>query len=286
MDKIKKIKFALRLLGLFFILLPLSSSILIYNVSSGESELLSSLTPPLTSNIESSVSASNLDIMAQAGSVDMTLPPPVPVKRAYLTFDDGPSSNTDRILDILKLYGVKATFFVNNKSGNDNILRYQRIVNEGHTIGLHSSNHVYKSVYNDEQSFVADFASNQAFVAAATGVVPVIYRFPGGSNNSIAGSKMQSFINILNSSGIAYYDWNAYDGDAVKNILPAERLAANALAGCSGRNDVMILLHDLPEKTTTPEALPAIIEGLTARGYLILPIDTSSPSSTPVFHFR
>ncbi len=286
MEKIRKLKFTLRLLGLFLIFMPLCTSQLIYNVSSGESELLSSLDPSGTESIETSLSASNLDIKGFAGSVDMTVPQLPAIKRAYLTFDDGPSLNTDRILDILKLYGVKATFFVNNKSGNDNLLRYRRIVNEGHTIGLHSTNHVYKSVYKDEQSFIADFAANQAFVAAATGVVPVIYRFPGGSNNSVGGGKMQSYINILNSSGIAYYDWNSYVGDAVRNILPADRLAANALAGCEGKNDVMILMHDLPEKTTTADALPAIIEGLTTRGYLILPIDTSSPSSTPVFHAR
>ena len=284
MEKIRNRKFIIRLIGLFFILLPLSSSVLIYNVSSGEAELLSSLTPQTAESVETAVSATNLDIMAQAGSVDKKAPIPEEVKRAYLTFDDGPSSNTDRILDILKLYGVKATFFVNNKSGSDNMLRYQRIVNEGHTIGLHSSSHVYKSVYRDEQSFLADFASNQAFVAAACGVAPVIYRFPGGSNNAVAGGKMQSYIDILNGNGIAYYDWNAYAGDAVKDILPADRLAANALAGCDGKNDVMILMHDLPEKTTTPEALPAIIEELTARGYLILPIDASLPSTTPVFH--
>ncbi len=281
-----RLRSLMRRIGIIFIMLPLFTSIFKYDVSSNEGVLLSESVPLHVETVENRESAADLDITAVAGALTMA-PVQMPVvKRAYLTFDDGPSANTDRILDILNLYGVKATFFVNNKQGDDNIRRYQRMANEGHTIGLHSSSHDYKSVYKNEDAFVADYLANQSYVASVTGIVPVIYRFPGGSNNRVSPKGTDSYINILNSCGIPYYDWNAYVGDAVRPIRSKDQLVANALSGLGAKNDVMLLLHDTPEKTTTVDALPEIIEGLTARGYLILPIDTSVPSTTPVFHFK
>ncbi len=280
----KNTKHILRILGIILVLLPFINSIMHYDVASGENELLTTLAAPETSTYVRESSAANLDITGFAGTLNMT-PAPV-IKRAYLTFDDGPSINTDRILNVLALYGVKATFFVNNKAGEANVLRYQRIVNEGHTIGLHSTNHVYKQIYRDDAAFVNDYLSNQAYVAAVTGVTPVIYRFPGGSNNSVSPRDTANYINILNQNGIAYYDWNVSIGDAVNPPRSREQLIANVLNNLAGKNDVMILMHDLPEKTTTVDALPAIIEGLIQNGYMILPIDTSVPSTTPVFHFK
>ncbi|MCR4655865.1 MAG: polysaccharide deacetylase [Lachnospiraceae bacterium] len=280
----RKLRNRIRLLGIIFILLPLFTSTVKYDVSSSEDILLSEARVQEIEHVENTESASDLNITGVAGALTMAEIPVI--KRAYITIDDGPSVNTDRILDILNMYGVKATFFVNNKQGADNMLRYQRIVNEGHTIGLHSSTHEYKSVYRDDEAFLADLQANQSYIASITGVVPVVYRFPGGSNNSVAPHGTDSFINILNNLGIAYYDWNSYVGDAVKKPRPKDVLVSNALSGCNGKNDVMILMHDTPEKKSTVEALPEIIEGLAARGYLILPIDPSVPSTTPVFHFK
>ena len=278
----------MRILGIILVLFPMLCRLMTVPVSSNESEVLASIALPKESTVLTEASAADISVTGTTGTLvlDQELLEVPVIKRAYLTFDDGPSPNTDQILDILNLYGVKATFFVNNKEGEENILRYQRIVNEGHTIGLHSSTHIYRQVYQSEQAFVADYLTNHAYIAQITGVTPVIYRFPGGSNNSVSKLDNSVFINILNQNGIPYYDWNAYVGDAVKNIRSAKQLTENALNGCNGKNDVMILLHDLTEKKTTVEALPAIIEGLIERGYVILPIDTSVPSSTPTFHFK
>ena len=198
----RKLRDAIRLVGIIFILLPLFTSTIKYDVSSSEDILLSETRVQEIEHVENTESASDLNITGITGALtQMEIPV---VKRAYITIDDGPSPNTDRILDILNMYGVKATFFVNNKEGAENMLRYQRIVNEGHTIGLHSATHVYKSVYKDDQSFLADLQSNQSYIASITGVVPVIYRFPGGSNNTVSPHGTDSFINILNNLGIAY----------------------------------------------------------------------------------
>ena len=67
-------------------------------------------------------------------------------KTVYLTFDDGPSRNTDKILDILKEYDVKATFFVVGKTDEHSVRAYQRIVEEGHTLAMHSYSHKYEEV--------------------------------------------------------------------------------------------------------------------------------------------
>ena len=83
-------------------------------------------------------------------------------KRCYLTFDDGPSPNTDRILEVLDRYGVKATFFVvgyeaRTAAGQE---RMRRIVAEGHALAMHSWSHDYKKVYASVEGFLEDFYNN------------------------------------------------------------------------------------------------------------------------------
>ena len=58
--------------------------------------------------------------------------------KVYLTFDGGPDENTDKILDVLDKYGVKATFFVVGDDSKDMQEVYKRIVKDGHTLGMHS----------------------------------------------------------------------------------------------------------------------------------------------------
>ena len=83
------------------------------------------------------------------------------VKRAgrvcCLTFDDGPSPNTDRVLDILDRYGIKATFFVVGRTGAADQERMRRIVASGHTIAMHSWSHDYKKVYASVEDFLGEF---------------------------------------------------------------------------------------------------------------------------------
>ncbi|MDE6608589.1 MAG: polysaccharide deacetylase family protein [Lachnospiraceae bacterium] len=76
----------------------------------------------------------------------------VKMRKVYLTFDDGPSVYTGEILDILKEYDVKATFFVVGKEGEKYEELYKRIVEEGHTLGMHSYSHKYSEIYETEQN--------------------------------------------------------------------------------------------------------------------------------------
>ena len=127
-------------------------------------------------------------------------------QRIYLTFDDGPSKYTNELLDILDKYNAKATFFVLAQDGYDE--EYQRIVNEGHTLGIHSYKHVYGDVYSSLDGFKEDVDSIYAFVEEKTGEKPLFYRFPGGSSNTIYKGDKQELIDYLLDKNLVHYDWN------------------------------------------------------------------------------
>ena len=130
-------------------------------------------------------------------------------KRAYLTFDDGPSGNTVEILDILDKYDVKATFFVvgRDKSYYD---AYRDIVDRGHTLGLHSYTHDYDKIYGSLADFSEDIEELRNLLYDVTGVNCVYYRFPGGSSNTVSRVDMNTLIDYVNAEGLIYYDWNAH----------------------------------------------------------------------------
>ena len=96
-------------------------------------------------------------------------------ERVYLTFDDGPSEYTDEILDILDEYEVKATFFVLAKDGYEE--QYQRIVDEGHTLALHSYTHQYGQIYESPEAFRQDITMLSDYLFDITGYRCEFYRF-------------------------------------------------------------------------------------------------------------
>ena len=203
-------------------------------------------------------------------------------KKVYLTFDDGPSSNTDQILDILKDYDVKATFFVVGKTDERSVKAYQRIVEEGHTLAMHSYSHRYDEIYESKEAFARDLNSLQEYLYETTGVWPRIYRFPGGSSNTVSKVDMQELIEYLTDIGITYFDWNVASGDAVSRTLPAETIVNNCLSGIEKQKESVILMHDASNKGTTVEALPQIIEAIQEQGDTwILPI---TDETVPVQH--
>ena len=203
-------------------------------------------------------------------------------RKVYLTFDDGPSSNTDEILDILKEYDVKATFFVVGKTDERSVKAYQRIVDEGHTLAMHSYSHQYDEIYESKEAFAKDLNSLQEYLYEITGVWPRIYRFPGGSSNTVSKVDMQELIKYLTDIGITYFDWNVASGDAVSRTLPAETIVNNCLSGIEKQKESVILMHDASNKGTTVEALPQIIEAVQERGDTgILPI---TDETVPVQH--
>lgn len=206
------------------------------------------------------------------------------IHKVYLTFDDGPSIYTNDILDILDSYNVKATFFVVGKEGTNAEEALQRIVDEGHTLGMHSYSHKYKELYESMDSFTQDFARIRDYIYQATGVESVCYRFPGGSSNTISEIDMHDFIDYLDSQGVEYYDWNVSSGDGGSMKLSTDTLLENCTKDIDTRDTSIILLHDSAEKPTTVEALPDIIENILARpDTVILPI---TENTRPIHHIE
>lgn len=206
------------------------------------------------------------------------------IHKVYLTFDDGPSIYTNDILDILDSYNVKATFFVVGKEGTNAEEALQRIVDEGHTLGMHSYSHKYKELYESMDSFTQDFARIRDYIYQATGVESVCYRFPGGSSNTVSEIDMHDFIDYLDSQGVEYYDWNVSSGDGGSMKLSTDTLLENCTRDIDTRDTSIILLHDSAEKPTTVEALPDIIENILARpDTVILPI---TENTRPIHHIE
>lgn len=232
------------------------------------------------------VTQSNTEDTTQQSTEEQTTTPVVVEllpdgKYAYLTFDDGPSSNTMQILDILDNYGVKATFFVNGHTGEVMEERYRAIVDRGHAIALHTYSHDYSNVYGGLDKFEQEIVSLRNYIKEVTGVDTTLFRFPGGSSNSRTDD-IKPYIQWLNDNGYSYWDWNCSSGDATGTKPSAEQIVANCLVQAdAGYKSLVILMHDTKPKDTTVEALPALIEALQARGYEIIAIDERS---TPVQH--
>lgn len=198
------------------------------------------------------------------------------IKRAYLTFDDGPSDNTGEILDILDANNVKATFFVvgREKKYYDT---YRDIVNRGHTLGLHSYTHDYDKIYAGLDDFAEDIEELQKLLYDVTGVRCVYYRFPGGSSNTVSKVDMDTLIDYVNNKGLVYYDWNALNNDAVCGSFTPQQLVDNIMKDAVSQNDVVILMHDLTARHTTVESLQQLIDELREQGFTLLPIDENAP---------
>lgn len=207
-----------------------------------------------------------------------------PRHKVYLTFDDGPSIYTDEILDILNEYEVKATFFVVGKEDAASQEAIRRIVEEGHTLGMHSYSHRYSEIYRSVEDFSEDFHQIQDYLYDLTGVRCVYYRFPGGSSNTVSPLNMQNFADYLDAQGVTYYDWNIASGDGGSGLLSANTLLHNSTDDVNRWQTSIVLLHDSANKPTTVEALPGIIENILAmEDTVILPI---TEETVPVQHIH
>ena len=204
------------------------------------------------------------------------------IHKVYLTFDDGPSANTDQILDILDEYGVKATFFVVGKEGYND--QYRRIVEEGHTLGMHSYSHVYRDIYESVEAYGQDLEKLHTYLYELTGVDSRIVRLPGGSSNTVSKDKIQDIIAYLGQQGMTYYDWNVSSGDAASGYVSAQQIADNVLNHVSEHHTSIVLMHDASGKNTTVEALPIILEKiLESDNMVLLPI---TEDTVPIQHVQ
>ena len=192
-------------------------------------------------------------------------------KKCYLTFDDGPSSVTPLILDVLKQYKVRATFFVLgiHAEANPEIIRQRH--REGHAIGNHSYSHEYDRIYDSVSGFKNEIKKCQDAIDEALGTKyeSSVFRFPGGYTSLTNEDTKTAYRNALTEMGYKYIDWSCLTGDS-NTTAPTEEYLMNTLKfgiGDSKTGDIVVLMHDSPTKEITAKSLPKIIEYLYEEGY-------------------
>ena len=196
----------------------------------------------------------------------------------YLTFDDGPNnSTTTQILNVLKKYDVKATFFVASINGGSDS-QIKREFDEGHLIALHTWSHEYSDIYRSEEAYFNDLNKISDRVEKITGKKSMFVRFPGGSSNTVSRHYSTGIMSKLASSveakGYSYFDWNLDSTDAgCGNNCTADVVYSHVVNGLSKSHGNVVLMHDI--KKHTANALERIIQYGKNNGYTFDVLDSS-----------
>ena len=182
-------------------------------------------------------------------------------KIMYLTFDDGPSQHTQEVLDILKKYNAKATFFVTGEK----------------------KEYEYGKIYSSPEAYFKDIEKMNDVIEKQIGHKVKILRFPGGSSNTVSRKYCDGIMTQLTKDvldkGYQYYDWNASNGDGNSN-LSVSTLVDTGQKEVGEQEVVMVLMHDGAGSEETVKALPSLLEYYQKQGYEFRIID----DSTPEFH--
>ena len=196
-------------------------------------------------------------------------------KIVYLTFDDGPGIYTEEFLKILDEYDAKATFFVTDQFNGKYLDFIKEEYNRGHKIAVHTDTHKY-SIYASPEDYVNDFNTMNQKIENLIGEKTNLFRFPGGSSNTISRSYcngiMKYLANLMESNGYVYFDWNVDSTDGAGS--GTERIINNVINGVRTHNESVVLMHDIHK--TTLNALPTILETLKAEGYTFKVLEETS----------
>lgn len=197
-------------------------------------------------------------------------------KVCYLTFDDGPNKTiTPLILDILRKYNIKATFFQVGTLIEEYPDISKRVYEEGHLIGNHSYSHTYDKLYYDKNSFIEEFNKCADLIQKITGddYFPIT-RLPGGGHNTGKYGQLKQELKVmLGENGVYHCDWNSLNGDAESNYKTSQQLLERVKSSIKNKNKVVLLMHDASSKKQTVNALPAIIEYLISENYTFARLD-------------
>ncbi|WP_405106819.1 polysaccharide deacetylase [Paenibacillus sp. FSL K6-1217] len=192
-------------------------------------------------------------------------------KRVYLTFDDGPSAVTPKVLSILQEQGIKATFFVLGEQAEGRPELINAIWEQGHAIGNHTYNHNYHNLYSGFTEFWRQIKQTEETVREITGVRPQLVRAPGGT----FGHFDSTYFTLLKQAGYRVMDWTVDSGDSRRRGVPAAEIMQASVADLTSPS-VVLLLHDGSGHEQSAKALPAIIERYRAAGYEFGVLDAQS----------
>lgn len=194
-------------------------------------------------------------------------------KNVYLTFDDGPSEQTEKVLEILKEYDVVATFFVIGDQINEETEEIiQREIEQNCLIGVHTCCHEAAKIYESADSYYEDVMKARDRLEEITGKKAEFYRFPWGSNNCYVSPFRKEIVKRLGSQKMEYVDWNVSGEDSVGSP-DAESILHEVKKTYDSVEEPVILLHDSSINEETVKALPSIIELYLDQGYTFSTLD-------------
>ena len=231
------------------------------------------LTYTVTDSYQNTVSATRTVTVIPQTAPEVVVPSE---KVIYLTFDDGPGPHTERLLDVLKKYNVKATFFVVNTGYIDVI---KRTVDEGHAIGIHTTTHKFKEIYSSEAAFLHDLYTMRDIICNITGESTTLIRFPGGSSNTISKFNPGIMTNLTQKVvelGFQYFDWNVDSNDA-GGAKTDYQVFENVIHSVTNKQTAVVLQHDI--KGFSVDAVERIINWGLSNGYSFLPLTPNSPGA-------
>ena len=197
----------------------------------------------------------------------------------YLTFDDGPSKNTESILMYLEKYNIKASFFVMPDETDKSKDFLNSMLEAGHEIGIHTMTHQYDIIYASVEAYLDDFNQAYNLVYEQTGYKPYLFRFPGGSINDYNKNVRGDIIAEMTRRGFVYFDWNVDSRDALDANWT--QMYNSVLNDVANLNRAIVLFHDRPGGQNTVLVLEDILKALIddPKGYTFSAI---TPQTRPV----
>ena len=184
--------------------------------------------------------------------------------RIALTFDDGPSEVTNRVLDVLEVAGAKATFFVLGERVEHYTSELRRMAAGGFQIGNHTWSHEYISRISEEELRSTITRTNDV-IREACGVTPTVMRPPGGvwSNDAL---------DVLADMGFPAVFWHTdpRDWETEDALSIIDSVFHNVLA------EDVVIMHDLYESTA--DAVEAIVPEFVSHGIELVTIDELAKS--------
>ncbi|WP_371548841.1 glycosyltransferase [Streptomyces sp. NBC_00554] len=188
----------------------------------------------------------------------------VPDHRLVLTFDDGPDPTwTPKVLDVLKKYDAHAVFFVTGTMASRYPDLVQRMVDEGHEVGLHTFNHPDLS-YQSKKRIDWELSQNQLALAGAAGIRTSLFRPPYSSFSDAMDNKSWPVTQYIGTRGYITVVNNTDSEDWKK---PGVRTIIENATPKRGKGAI-VLMHDSGgDRHQTVQALDRLLPQLQDRGY-------------------
>ncbi|MEW9502334.1 polysaccharide deacetylase family protein [Jeotgalibacillus marinus] len=185
-------------------------------------------------------------------------------KVAYLTFDDGPDNISGELLDLLNEYDAKATFFMIEPRMKDHPNEVQRMVDDGHGVGLHGVTHDQTEFYKSSQSILNEINKGNQTLKEITGIDTVLIRTPYGSFPCMT----EEYRETVKNNGFKMWDWHVDSEDWKFKGSDYVPYTINQIE--EWNQDVVILLH---EQSTTVQYLRKLLDYLTENNFDLEKLD-------------